>query len=98
MRDAVDDLVRSHLNWRADRDFLLGCDESQLGRLMFRALDPGHPALLVSDWSGFGLHDVTFEGRPPALCTLSLPAEIADLLRSYGLSSSSYARRSSPNA
>ncbi len=108
VRDAVDNLERSHLNWRTDREFLLRCEKSQLALLMFRALDPVHPALLVSDWSGFGLYDVTFDGRPPVLCcpapgptcfalpwiavlsdglggsghvcTLSVPAEIADLL------------------
>src|SRR5262249_7361675 len=109
VREVVDTIARHHLNLRTDRDFLLRCDEFRLAHLMFRPLDPAHPALLVTNWSSFGMDDITFDGGRPVLCcpspgptgfalpwiavlskgfggsgylcTLSVPTQIADLLR-----------------
>jgi hypothetical protein len=66
VREAVDSFASAHLNMRADREFIEGCDPAQRGLLMVRGIDPAHRAILVTNWSHLGQYEVSFGGIRPA--------------------------------
>ncbi|MBP2326446.1 hypothetical protein JOF56_006831 [Kibdelosporangium banguiense] len=55
-----------HLNMRADRAFIESCEPADLRSLMFLGIDPARHSVLLTNWSGFDVYGVTFDGHRPA--------------------------------
>ncbi|MFC4034495.1 acyltransferase [Streptomyces polygonati] len=66
LRAAVADFTGSHLNLRANLAFLESIGQSRLGDCVPLGFDPARHRITFSNWSRFGLYDLTF-GSGPAL-------------------------------
>jgi hypothetical protein len=64
LRDAITDFTGSHLNLRASRAFLERIGRSRLGDCVPLGFDPLNRRFTFSNWSRFGLYELTFGGRP----------------------------------
>jgi hypothetical protein len=87
IRAAVHDFASSHLCLRANRAFVDEIGMARLGECFPIGFDPIRRTFTVSNWSGFGLYDVEFEGCRPALLSpaadLQLPW-VASLVEGFG--------------
>jgi hypothetical protein len=63
---AVTDFIGSHLNLRANLAFLDSIGRTRLGDCVPLGFDPARRRITISNWSRFGLYDLTF-GSGPAL-------------------------------
>lgn len=64
LREAITDFTGSHLNLRANLAFLEKIGRSRLGDCVPLGFDPAKRRFSFSNWSRFGLYDLTFGGRP----------------------------------
>lgn len=64
LREAITDFTGSHLNLRANLAFLGKIGRSRLGECVPLGFDPARRRFTFSNWSRFGLYDLTFGGRP----------------------------------
>ncbi|HEY3481871.1 MAG TPA: acyltransferase [Streptomyces sp.] len=64
LRAAVADFTGSHLNLRANQAFLERLGRSRLGECVPLGFDPVRRRFTFSNWSRFGLYELTFGGRP----------------------------------
>ncbi|MBM7773041.1 hypothetical protein JOD54_003245 [Actinokineospora baliensis] len=65
IRDAVADFPRAQLNLRANRAFLESIGRSRLGECVPVGFDPDQRTFTITNWSRFGIYDVTFDGKQP---------------------------------
>jgi hypothetical protein len=71
IRTAVDNIVDSHVNLRADLAFVREHGWSRLREFMFRGIDPGRRTIILSNCSGFDVYGITFGGGRPAFFGLT---------------------------
>lgn len=67
IRAAVRDFVGSHLNVRANREFLAALGPSRLPDCVPIGFNPAQRTFSVSNWSRFGAYDIPLDGQRPAL-------------------------------
>ncbi len=77
IRAAVNDFARSQLSLRSNRTFLESIGHARLRDCVPLGFDPARRTFTFSNWSGFGLYEITFDGLSPVLfspaATLQLP-------------------------
>jgi hypothetical protein len=64
LREAITDFTGSHLNLRANLAFLNTIGRSRLGDCVPLGFDPPRRRFTFSNWSRFGLYELTFGARP----------------------------------
>jgi hypothetical protein len=67
VRAAVDDFARSHLAFRASRAQLAELGPGRFGDVMPIGFDVPNRTFTFTNWSRFGLYDITFGGQRPVL-------------------------------
>ena len=65
IREAIEDFTGTHLNLRANTDFLRGIGRARLAECVPLGFDPAQRRFTVSSWSRFGAYEISFQGRQP---------------------------------
>ncbi|RLK54797.1 acyltransferase [Actinokineospora cianjurensis] len=65
IRAAVEDFPRAQLNLRANRAFLESIGRSRLRECVPVGFDPDRRTFTITNWSRFGIYEVTFGGKQP---------------------------------
>lgn len=76
IRAAVADFARSHLSLRASRAFLETIGRARLRDCVPIGFDLSRRTFTFTNWSRFGLYDITFGGDRPALFSPSLNFQV----------------------
>lgn len=72
VRAGIDTFARNHFSGRANQEYLAQIGRSQIGRCIPIGFDPGRRTVVLSNWSRFGIYDVSFGGRTPiAFCPVA---------------------------
>lgn len=79
VRDTVDHFADHHSDMRANQQFMDGLNAWQAARVVSTAFDPTRWNPLVTNLSGFGVHDIVFDGARPVFCTQVLKLPVAGL-------------------
>jgi hypothetical protein len=77
IRSTVENFSASQVTFQADRRAVAEIGPGRLGECIPFAFDPAHRTLTLSNWTRFGLTELTFGGGPPVLVSpataVSLP-------------------------
>ncbi|GLZ42971.1 acyltransferase [Actinokineospora sp. NBRC 105648] len=65
VRSAVETFPRSHLNLRTNKEFLASVGRNRLRECVPIGFDPRERTLTITNWSRFGIYDVSFGGATP---------------------------------
>ena len=79
IRDAVDHFADRHSDMRANQQFFDGLGPLHAGRCVSVAFNPDRWTMLISNWSGFGVYRVRFEGAKPCYFTPVAKVPVAGL-------------------
>jgi len=70
IRYGLDNYLKEHLSLHASLEYIAQHGGArQLGRCLPNAFDPLNHTLFVTNWSRFGVYDVSFGGQMPAYFT-----------------------------
>jgi hypothetical protein len=79
IRHNVDHFAEEHCDMRMNQKFLDAAGAWRGARCVSTAFNPVQWNPIVSNWSGFGLHQVRFEGTCPSYCTPLMKLPVAGL-------------------
>ncbi len=65
IRAAVDEFPTAHLNLRANQAFLADIGRARLRECIPVGFDPDGRTMTITNWSRFGIYDVSFQGSRP---------------------------------
>jgi hypothetical protein len=67
LRHGVNHFAEEHMDYRTNVRFIESRGgAAKIGRFLMKSIDPIAGTLLVTNWSKFGVYDVTFGGEPPS--------------------------------
>jgi hypothetical protein len=69
IRDGVDHFADRHNDMRANQTFFDGLGPLRAGRCVSTSFEPSRWSVVISNWSGFGLYRIQFEGMSPCHVT-----------------------------
>ena len=79
VRDGVDHFTDRHSDMLINQKFFDALGPLGAGRCVSVAFDPARWSLLISNWSGFGVYDIRFEGTVPCHFTPVVKVPVAGL-------------------
>jgi hypothetical protein len=79
IRHNVDHFAEKHCDMRMNQQFLDAAGAWRAARCVSTAFNPAQWNPIVSNWSGFGLHRIRFEGACPSYCTPLMKLPVAGL-------------------
>ncbi len=76
LRDGIEHFTDRHLGLRANHDYLQKIGRSQLDRCVPIGFDPGRRTVVLSNWSRFGLYQISFDNTEPIAFIPAATAQI----------------------
>jgi hypothetical protein len=79
IRHSVDHFADEHCDMRINQQFLDTAGAWRAARCVSTAFNPARWNPIVSNWSGFGMYRIQFEGTSPSYCTPLMKLPVAGL-------------------
>jgi len=76
LRESIEDFGRSHLSLRSNHDYLRKIGRSGLEQCVPIGFDPTRRTVVLSNWSRFGLYQISFGGQCPIAFSPAATAQI----------------------